>query len=323
MGYLRECIGIASRHGRLEEVWRPHLEQTRRFILDSAERCGPRRHAVILGSGWLLDVPWQELAARFDRVSLVDLIHPPSVRRQVRAFPKVKLVTTDLTGIAERLFQNSSVLPTPPLLRACPESGMGAARGHLGRGQGGETGESPKRALTAESTPASAQMARAATAPIPLSGQALSLEPFGPVDFLASVNVLSQLPMIPLKFLETIGSGAGAMNRTPTDARKAGVEQEPVKESSEAFARSILEKHLERLQSAGCPACLVTDVESLTYDRAGTITGREDLLHGMQFPSPQQEWTWQLAPLGEIDGDHRTEHRVVGIRFDCSTPELT
>ena len=60
----------------------------RAFLLAAMGRCARRRKAVLLGSGWLNDVPLAELAAVFREVVLVDAVHPRrSARRQVRHRP--------------------------------------------------------------------------------------------------------------------------------------------------------------------------------------------------------------------------------------------
>ena len=48
--------------------------------------------------GALLDVPLEELAAAFDRVILVDLIHPWPARLAARRYPNVALVTAEISA---------------------------------------------------------------------------------------------------------------------------------------------------------------------------------------------------------------------------------
>ena len=61
MGYLRELYGIRRRRRQWRRAWEPHCGQTRQLILSAAQRCPRRRKAVVLGSGWLHDVPLAEL----------------------------------------------------------------------------------------------------------------------------------------------------------------------------------------------------------------------------------------------------------------------
>src|SRR5262245_36290369 len=105
MGYLREMLGIRRRQRRFGAAWEPHCASARRIILAAAGKCDRRRRAVVLGSGWLHDVPLDELAARFDEVLLVDLFHPLSVRRRVRRYRNVRLVADDVTATLERVWR--------------------------------------------------------------------------------------------------------------------------------------------------------------------------------------------------------------------------
>jgi hypothetical protein len=53
---------------------------------------------TILGSGWLLDLPLPEMMEKVSKICLVDIIHPPDVRNQVRDYAKVELIEQDVTG---------------------------------------------------------------------------------------------------------------------------------------------------------------------------------------------------------------------------------
>ena len=84
MGYLRELLGIRRRARRWRSAWEPHCERSRALIRAAMTRCPRRRKAVVLGSGWLHDVPLDELCAGFAEVVLVDLIHPLQTRWRTR-----------------------------------------------------------------------------------------------------------------------------------------------------------------------------------------------------------------------------------------------
>ncbi len=81
-GLLAAQIAIRHRKRRCERFWRPHLEASRRFIEQcvEADAAGPRGLAVVLGSGHLNDVDAGFLARTFDRVTLIDAVHPIEVR---------------------------------------------------------------------------------------------------------------------------------------------------------------------------------------------------------------------------------------------------
>lgn len=103
LGYLHEAAAIAGRHARCRNAWHSHLQHSRQAILAAAARCNPRRYALILGSGHLLDIPLAELAAAFREVLLVDLVHPRPARRLARRYPNVRWIEHDLSECLDAL----------------------------------------------------------------------------------------------------------------------------------------------------------------------------------------------------------------------------
>jgi hypothetical protein len=97
MGYVRDQEGIMNRYLREAENWQRHLDHTRSFIVSSFVASDAETVAV-LGSGWLLDIPLEQLRKRFKHVYLVDIYHPPQIRKKVEHMDRVELVTEDLTG---------------------------------------------------------------------------------------------------------------------------------------------------------------------------------------------------------------------------------
>lgn len=97
MGFVRDQEGIMNRYIREAENWQKHLEHTRSFIASSFDASDAETVAV-LGSGWLLDVPLEQLRKRFRQIYLVDIYHPPQIRKKVENMDRVELVTEDLTG---------------------------------------------------------------------------------------------------------------------------------------------------------------------------------------------------------------------------------
>lgn len=115
LGYVRELIAIEARHRRCRYAWSPHLERSRRFVLDAADGLERRRKVTVLGSGLLLDVPLAELAEKFDEVMLIDIVQMPAVRRQVRDLANVRLVETDLAGVVDDLAAGRRIAQVPPV----------------------------------------------------------------------------------------------------------------------------------------------------------------------------------------------------------------
>jgi hypothetical protein len=81
---IAASISLWSRARRCARDWKPHEECCKAFIAEKCDRLSEARTAVVLGSGLLREAPIERLAKQFQRVELYDLVHLPSVRRQVR-----------------------------------------------------------------------------------------------------------------------------------------------------------------------------------------------------------------------------------------------
>jgi hypothetical protein len=231
MGCLREMLGIRRRQRRYREAWRPHCENSRRLVLDAAGRCGQRRRAVVFGSGWLNDVPLDELAAAFEEVVLVDLFHPLAVRWRSRRYPNVRLVADDVTGALEQVWRAGlerrglSPLPAPP-------------------------------------------------------GQARRL--CGEADLTVSLNLLSQLPCMPDRYL--------LRRRSHTSGEIL------------SWGREVIRDHLAHLESLPGVVALVTDVAVRFTNPPREVA----TLYGVELPYRGETWDWDLVPGAET-------LRVVGV----------
>lgn len=102
-GFKSDQEGIMSRHLREHGGWNPHLNNTRQAIID-AMQSKPRKMACILGSGWLLDVPIDELSQSFDEVVLVDIFHPRQIVNRVEKLGNVSVQILDLSGVVESVY---------------------------------------------------------------------------------------------------------------------------------------------------------------------------------------------------------------------------
>ncbi|MCK4746382.1 MAG: hypothetical protein KAT15_05075 [Bacteroidales bacterium] len=104
MGFLKDQEGIMNRYLRERSHWEEHLERTRAFI-NGAFRDGSIGSVAVLGSGWLLDVPLDSMVERYKQIYLVDIIHPPQIRRKVKDMANVEIIETDLSGgVIEQLW---------------------------------------------------------------------------------------------------------------------------------------------------------------------------------------------------------------------------
>jgi len=97
MGYYNYQRGLIYHHLDEEGSWNSHLANCRAFILNAVKAHQPSR-VTVLGSGWLLDFPLREIVDTGAEVFLVDIVHPPEVREQIRELPGVTLVEDDVSG---------------------------------------------------------------------------------------------------------------------------------------------------------------------------------------------------------------------------------
>lgn len=98
LGLLAESVALGARFRRQQRRWQPHIEATQRFITEAAERAAPGGTALVAGSGRLIEIPLEALAARFRTVVLADIVHPWPVRLRAALLGNVRLATIDLTG---------------------------------------------------------------------------------------------------------------------------------------------------------------------------------------------------------------------------------
>jgi hypothetical protein len=113
------------------------------------------------------------------------------------------------------------------------------------------------------------------------------------VDLVASVNLLSQLPYIPCKYLSDAQT-------YPTEAVTA-------------FGRDIVWAHIGYLKRLPGVVALICDLERLTLNGTGTLVERLSALRGVKLPWSGEEWTWDLAPRPEASPIHSYQRRVIGI----------
>lgn len=128
--------------------------------------------------------------------------------------------------------------------------------------------------------------------PLPLSRPTFFLDD-PEVDFSVSVNLLSQLPCMPMAYLQR--------QRAHSTAK------------IEDFARQLIQAHMDYLSALPGRVALITDVERLKYTAMNQVVERRDLFFGLKLPKWGEEWEWQLAPCPEADPHHHYYRRVVGI----------
>jgi hypothetical protein len=97
MGYYDYQLGLIYRHLNQGNGWKNHEKRCREFILKGVEIYHPEK-VTVLGSGWLLDLPLAELAESTKHICLIDIVHPPAVREQVKEFKNIELSEQDISG---------------------------------------------------------------------------------------------------------------------------------------------------------------------------------------------------------------------------------
>ncbi|MDR0713184.1 MAG: hypothetical protein LBF89_02850 [Bacteroidales bacterium] len=124
MGYFGDQRGILRRYRREQSGWDIHLQNTQSFAIRSAQD-KDRRSAIVLGSGWLLDVPLKELSAMFGKVTLADIRHPAQVRRRAEQLCNVTPEICDISGFARSVYhyaqQYRRSRKRPPLDSIAPD----------------------------------------------------------------------------------------------------------------------------------------------------------------------------------------------------------
>lgn len=97
MGLVNDQDGIYRRYQQEQGEWKLHLSNTKKFIIECLEKS--KIHDVaILGSGWMLDIPVDFLAERFERVVYYDIRHPVFIQNKFKEQKNFHFVSIDLTG---------------------------------------------------------------------------------------------------------------------------------------------------------------------------------------------------------------------------------
>ncbi len=97
MGYYNYQQGLIYRHLDQKSGWNSHLAHCRDFIIKTIDLVKPSR-ITVLGSGWLMDLPLAEMAERAEKISLVDIVHPPEVIEQTAGLRNVEISEQDVSG---------------------------------------------------------------------------------------------------------------------------------------------------------------------------------------------------------------------------------
>jgi hypothetical protein len=97
------------------------------------------------------------------------------------------------------------------------------------------------------------------------------------LDLTLSVNLLSQIPYVPGKYLDELRD----------------------EETIDAFMRHLVEAHLDYLCRLPGHSALITDVLVSRMSRDGGPAETGDPLYGVSLPPADSTWEWHLAPSPE------------------------
>jgi hypothetical protein len=92
------------RYKREKSNWDSHIQNTKDYICRQTKDLHFEKIAV-LGSGYLLDLPIDELLERCTEIHLYDVHHPKEVLAKYRNNAKVVFVEKDITGLSEYLYK--------------------------------------------------------------------------------------------------------------------------------------------------------------------------------------------------------------------------
>ena len=113
-GFKNDREGIIQRYIREYDNWKTHIEKSKQFIIQSAQSKN-KNTCVVIGSGWWLDVPVDELCLIFDKVILVDITHSSQIRHKSKKFINLELKDIDVTGVINAIYTNRKLLKAKKL----------------------------------------------------------------------------------------------------------------------------------------------------------------------------------------------------------------
>jgi hypothetical protein len=97
-GFNKDRDGLITRYLGEQKNWQSHLENTKSYILNSVPPAN-KKLCLILGSGWLLDIPIDDLCRMFDKVILADISHPAQIKHKFLHHEKIEFVNTEITSV--------------------------------------------------------------------------------------------------------------------------------------------------------------------------------------------------------------------------------
>jgi len=112
----------------------------------------------------------------------------------------------------------------------------------------------------------------------------------GQVDAVVSLNLATQLPLIPVRWLmKHVEMSEAAADR---------------------LGKSLIEAHLKQLNEFSGVKCLIADRQIQEYNAEGTLLDQFDATWDICLPDLSSAWDWEVIPLGESVHKTRQINRV-------------
>lgn len=244
MDYHSDQQGIMRRYMREKNGWDLHLEKSKKFILKSAITKSKGK-VLVLGSGWLLDCPIEELSKEFNEVILADIYHPNQIIKKTSSLNNIHFLNTDITGgLIEFIYKN--IKPGKKYFL---------------------------NSLTNEL-------------------KSISFKIPNDIDFVISLNILSQLSIIIVDYLKTLS------------VFKEGELRE--------IAATIQQSHIDILPKN--KTCLICDYEEELYDEENRFIGSNPLVFSdMPHGNFTEKWLWKFDTSMTYRDDLKTYFNVIAI----------
>lgn len=109
-----------------------------------------------------------------------------------------------------------------------------------------------------------------------------------------SVNVMSQLPLHLETYIEK--------------RLKNKFSQDQI----DSFLKDVTRNHLTYLQSFKSNVILITDTQTIYYDKNEKVIQTDNNYEHLSLPNPTEEWNWNVAPIPEFQKDVGMKMRVSG-----------
>jgi hypothetical protein len=235
MNFLTDQSDIIDKYINESESWTNHLENTKKAILAGAAKTN-KNSCAILGSGWLLDVPLDELSQQYKEVYLFDIVHPSQILHKLKKYSNVVAIELDITGGAIR-----QVYDSVQLYKNYKE----------------------KKAISSYN----------------ITGFQYPKE----FDYVASVNILSQLDQMLLNYI-----------------RKYNIYNE---EDLLLFRKILQEKHIQSLPHN--KTTLISDFEETIVNENGQLKKKNNILSiDISLYPILAEWEWQFDQSNLYPGEN-------------------